>query len=75
MSIETLGEAYRLSWRVRVRCLQTMTRASLWFRILWAHSEGDKRADIAEHRVPDLRRQLVKILVSDHKADAVLSVI
>jgi hypothetical protein len=24
MSIETLGEAYRLSWRVRARCVRGM---------------------------------------------------
>lgn len=31
MSIETLGEAYRLSWRVRVRCVRATLKAPFGF--------------------------------------------
>jgi hypothetical protein len=43
------------------------------FRVGVADAEGDERADVAEHGLPDGKRELVDVLMREGKAEAILA--
>src|SRR5262249_40510963 len=38
----------------------------------WPHPEADNRSGVAQHRLADLRRELVHVLMGEHQTHAVL---